>query len=349
MRKPHSDPESPAGRYLAEVLAAFEAAGARVGGVLEKDYEIGGRPVRLRFAGPALLDGLTPALAHLAARPAPSPTLIVAIWDSASTGVPMPPALPEAGEFPAFDYEGVRIKAIVDTTARVLILDQDSGQASFWIRAAADLQYWDVAAPMLTLLHWWAQTQGLQLVHAAAVGTEAGGVLLAGKSGAGKSSTALACLGSSLRYISDDYSLVRVDPTPTVYSLYGTAKLEPDGLTRFPHLRPAIVNGDRLDREKAVVFVHRAYGEQFLAESPIRAILLPRVTAHTVTRLRPASAAQALLGLAPSTIYQSFGGRHASFAAMAVLVKRVPGFFLDLGTQMAAIPAALQALLPERP
>ena len=46
-------------------------------------------------------------------------------------------------------------------------------------------------APFRTILTWWAADHRLALVHAAAVATGDGAVVLAGTSGAGKSTTAL--------------------------------------------------------------------------------------------------------------------------------------------------------------
>ena len=61
--------------------------------------------------------------------------------------------------------------------------------------------------------------KGYQLVHAAAVGSEAGAVLISGKGGLGKSTTALSCLGKGLTYVGDSHVVVQLDPFPRVHSL----------------------------------------------------------------------------------------------------------------------------------
>src|SRR6185295_9871323 len=59
-------------------------------------YSVGGTVVALRFAGPALVGRITPALEHLRLDDGARADLDVCLWDSASTGVPMvPPPCPQ--------------------------------------------------------------------------------------------------------------------------------------------------------------------------------------------------------------------------------------------------------------
>src|SRR5690606_23216096 len=101
---------------------------------------------------------------------------------------------------------------------------------------------WFDRAPFRTILTWWAADQGLPLLHASAVADDSGAVAIAGASGAGKSTTALACLAAGLRIVGDDACLVRFDPEPTIYSIYARAKLEPDALAKLPSLASLIVD-----------------------------------------------------------------------------------------------------------
>ena len=60
--------------------------------------------------------------------------------------------------------------------------------------------------------------------------------LITGSGGAGKSTTALLCLQAGLAYLGDDYVVIALDPVPTAYSLYCTAKLNDDQAAKFPGL-----------------------------------------------------------------------------------------------------------------
>jgi len=336
--------------FFSAAYWAFQRAEQAVGGPVDRFYIIGGYPIRLRFAGPALIPFIAPALEHLAARPNPAPALTICLWDSASTRTKMPPC-PWAtddyiarGEVRGYNdehihtafYLGSGILNMLDTTLNVAIL---------WIRDAGLIPYYETAAPLRTILHWWMRDHERQFVHAAAVGTPRGCVLLAGKGGSGKSTTTLACLPSELLYVGDDYVLLSRQPTPFVYSLYNSAKLDADYIQRLPHLLPAVSNSERLDMEKALIFLHDHYPHKVAKGFPVRAILLPRFTGLLGTTLKKASPAASLTALAPSTIFQLPGAGQEAFQSLASFVRQVPSYVLELGTDLTMIPEVVLSLL----
>jgi len=228
------------------------------------------------------------------------------------------------------------------------ILDQVNNVAIFWTRDAGTLPTYDRGAPLRMILNWWMRERDRQFVHAGAVGTADGGVLLAGKSGSGKSTTALACLSADLRYAADDYCLVTTAPVAYAYSIYNSVKLDLSTLRRSaPHLEPLISNHHELATEKALLYLHQQYPEKLSRGFPICAILLPQVTGGedtTVTRATPMAAMKAL---APSTLMQLSGAGRAEFQTMAKLVQQVPSYHLALGTDVVQIPQVILRLLSE--
>jgi hypothetical protein len=331
---------------MADGLAAFEAAAKATGTVVSRTYTIASLTVTLRFAGSALVERLSAALEHHPHGKPDDGALIVSIWDTASTGVPLPP-------FPADAIDGgttgvsriapppaVRAKYRPDQRS-LSLLDRAANRAVFCVADPAALASGETGAPLRVLFHWWMADHGRQLVHAGAVGTATGGFLLAGKGGSGKSSTALACLGSGLDYAADDYCLVSVDPTPRVHSLYSSAKLAPDQARRFPQLASVIVNPDKLDTEKAVFLVNRRYPEHIQQGFQISAIVVPVISNGPSSRLERAPAGTALRALAPSTILQLPGAGRAALATLSRLAWLVPTFVLRLGHDLDAIPAVL--------
>ena len=228
----------------------------------------------------------------------------------------------------------------------VSVLDKERNLAVFW---APDprLPYWEYGSPLRTILHWWLLSQGLQLVHAAAVGNSTGGVLIGGKGGSGKSTTALACLESNLSYVGDDYTLLGLDSGPVVHSLYNSAKLNSDHVQRFPALLPKIANPERLADEKALLFVNEHYPSKVATRLPVRAILLPRVTGLPETRLKRVSVAMALAALAPSTIFQLPRAGNEAFKFLATFARQLPCFSLEVGTDLSTIPPVIEGLLAE--
>ena len=323
-------------------------------GSVDHDFRVGGHVIRLRSAGPALVSPLTRALAHLAVPPVTSPALTVSLWDSESTGTP---ALRPSWSSDAYREHGAiegfcdgRIYTVFQWGAQaVSLLDVERSEALYWIKSADKVPYFETAAPLRTILHLWFRMRHIHFVHAAAVGYPDGGVLLVGNGGSGKSTTALLCLESGLRYLADDYCLVRTTPAPLVSSLYSSAKTWGDLLPRLPALASMVTNLDRPHDEKALYFLHEHHPALLLSECPLRAILVPRLRSRPETTVVSAPAAAALAALAPSTMLQLPGMNETTLRGLAGLVRKVPCHYLDLGTDTAGVPAAIARLLAEDP
>ena len=340
---------APGGDWAGRMQEAFEEACRLTGGAVERDYIVGGHPVRLRFAGSALVPRLTPSLSHLRAREPVEPRLTISIWDGDSTGAGRPPGPGEELQ-PATDQThlcaGTRIRAVFYPDPPLMsFLDEPAGQACFWTKGADSVPFYETGSPFRPIFNWWMGSHGRQFAHAAAVGTGAGGALLVGRGGSGKSTTAMACLAAGLLYAGDDHCLVSTDPSPYAHSLYSSGKLNPDSLDRLPKLRPALANGDRLDREKALLLLATARPDQVVTGLPIRAILLPQVHPGPETELLPASPAAALLALAPSTMLPLPRSHAAGLGALAALIRQVPCYSLRLGACLDDAPRVIARLL----
>lgn len=343
---------------LEGVETSFAAAAHATGGSTKDRYTMAGRTICLRFASPALRERLTPAFAHLtelSGAAATEPALTVSLWDSASTGAQPPPrpAVPDDHAPGAlFHFHEPPLRSAYQPGLETLsILDSESSEAWHWVADAFEQPYWDQASPIRQILFWWLGSRGYLQVHGAAVGTSAGGVLLVGKGGSGKSTVALSSLGSELRYAGDDYVAVTLEPTPHVQSLYSSAKLEPHHVNEFlPDLVPLVSNVDRLAEEKAVLYVHEHFPADTTAGFPLRAVLVPKVTPGArAARIVPASRAAALAALAPSTIFQLHTADHTALSTMSRLVAAVPCYGLELGSEVRTIPGAIAALLRTLP
>src|ERR1019366_3211194 len=116
------------------------------------------------------------------------------------------------------------------------------------------------------LFHWWMESKDCQLVHGAAIGSGGEAVLITGKGGLGKSTTAVSCLTQGLQYVGDDYLVVALDPSPRVHSLYSTAKLNWDQMANFPRLAGMAKSHGGPEGEKAVMYLYPAM-ESLIARS----------------------------------------------------------------------------------
>ncbi len=329
-------------------------------GTIDRFFNIGDYTVRLSFATQNMADKLTQAISHLEVLPIEQPSLTIHLWDNVSTATRLP------GLLPAFmrlfhwywhEYLDPRqnVKALCSDRFQMHFkvgpnifsaLDQQRNIGLYWIADTAELPYCERGSPLQTLLSWWTSNQNRQYVHAAAVGTSSGGVLLTAKGGSGKSTSALACLNSDLTYASDDYCLVATDPVPYVYSLYNTAKLKgAKDLERFPELAPLVSNGDRLDEEKALIFLKEHFPEKIVTGFPLKAILIPKITGELDTRISKATPMLALKSLAPSTLFQLSGTGQSTLEMMSSLVKQIPCYTLELGTDITQIPQVILEFL----
>jgi hypothetical protein len=330
--------------WIAGVEESFsEAADDRV----TEEIALAGAPVRLEFANTRMFDRLAPGFAHLVEPAAAPPELTIRIWDSA--GAIAEPPLPDVPPGPRG-----RIYYSEDGSVRVAyqpglnlfsVLDRARGLGWFWCSAAEALPYWESSAPFRQLLHWWLPSRNMLLVHGAAVGRADGGVLLVGRGGSGKSTSALACLESDLLYAADDYCALD-DRAPAVHSLYCSGKLEPAHAARLHHLPEPTIDGDGSEDEKAVFFVQDRYPDRVCRSFPLRAVLAPKI-AGDETRMVPLAGAVALRALAPSTLLQLHPADPEAFARMARLVNSVAAYSFELGPEIAAIPSAIERLLDE--
>ncbi len=84
-------------------------------------------------------------------------------------------------------------------------------------------------------------TFGAVPIHAACLTWSVEGVLLAGVSGTGKSTLAVALARLGLRLVSDDWTYVRTDGELMAHGLSVPVKLLPDAIEFFPELRAAEV------------------------------------------------------------------------------------------------------------
>ena len=344
-------------RDLEAILRAFDRA-AEGTGVVGRDLLVGGLRVRLRAAGPALLEEFWPSLSHLGAEGAGdvskvdvdrSPDLTIVLWDSASTGTELPsiPWMFESEQDPRTTRvargDGLRM-AYRASEHELVALDARENLAVLWVPDHKEISVHVRGAPFLVIWHWWMRARDAHPIHAGAVGEPDGGVLLVGRGGSGKSTTAVACLLEGMSYASDDYVMLKASPEPYASSLYCTAKLDPVQASRFPELQPALRGGSP-PGEKVLAFMHAFRPDRVIGGFPVRAVLAPRVTDGPRTTARQIRAAEALAALAPSTLLGLPIPDASAFGVMADLVRRVPSFRLELGSDLSSIAPAVRGIL----
>ena len=248
--------------------------------------------MRLRFANPTLLEPMTEALAHAVSAPVGDPDLEVDIWDSASAGQETlrprwgPDAYLEHGAVDGYFDDELQV-VFSHGSGAINVMFPERRRAIYWLPSADRFPDIERGSPLRTVLHLWLVTHGDQLVHAAALGSSEGCVLIAGRGGSGKSSTALACLGSAVGHIADDYCVLEPGEPDVIHILYSSVKARPDTVARLG-IDPAMVaNPDRPDDEKAIVFLAEHEPERLVSSAPVKAVAFPVATGLPETSVRP--------------------------------------------------------------
>lgn len=334
-------------RFFEQSLECYFQAAAMTREI-KQYYNIAGTIVCLVFAGDSLIPVLTPALAHLRLPDDSTPEATVYIWDTKSAGVEMVPPPCEKTHFTdrgdIWGFNSERIKTAFHWSEfSVNIMDLHTNTAVYWVKDPEHLPYWATSSPFRTIFHWWMEKNGCQLMHAAAVGTEDGAVLITAKGGAGKSTTAVSSLLNGMDYIADDYLIVKIDPVPKVFSLYSTAKIGVEDDHRFPELQKYVANHLNENQEKDVLFLYPAFKNQIQKELPVKTILMPSIqTNQNETTFSPISFWRIYRAMSFTTMSQLPGVGTHTHEYFKKLCNSVSCMTLNLGRDVKKVPSALR-------
>jgi hypothetical protein len=119
-------------------------------------------------------------------------------------------------------------------------------------------------------------------------------------------------------------------------------------MAHFPLLPPHAIRSSHPEENKCLVLLSPLFPGQLRDSVPIRALALPRIVDAPTTRYRSASKVDALLRLAPSSLFALAPrpGAH-DFRMLTRLVEHVPSYWLELGRDLAEIPHCVEKLLAE--
>jgi hypothetical protein len=331
------------------LLAAFDRAATRHG-VVERDLTVAGTTIRLSMTPEVAALNVPAFFPGAVAAPPGRPTARIVAWDSAHSGEP-PPTSPWTRE-DFLPRDGIRGSGVDGVDFAYSVLGQ---QLSVWDRAtstgvcwAADcdrLPYGPPTEPFVSLLEWALADRALALTHAAAVGTGRGGVLLVGKGGKGKSTTAFACVAAGWSLVSDDYCVLTTQGAPSAHAIFRFAKLDDRSVRLLP---AAYVEGEPgfVSHPKRIIALDRVAPDRTAPSLTLRAVIVPRVAAATGAPV-PRSGNDGLRALAPSTIYQLSGARPDSLARFATAIRGLPVYELDVGPDVERVAETLGPLLED--
>jgi hypothetical protein len=339
--------------------AAFDAARtARPDLLCESQFIFGGRVARMRIVGPALAEHITRPFAHLRTSSDARAALTIDLWDERETHVPYPmqsgsramdvpdTIFPSGHGVLAASPSGRFVR--YECPAWVTWFDRGARHMIGWRFCADRLSIHERTRPLPFLLAVWYADQGVHVIHAGLVARGQRGVLLCGSNGAGKSTSSLMCMAAGFDFLSDDH--VGIDsPGDTAFlghSMFGTTRIEPSHLTRFPWLAPHGLPSPEPLEGKSLVLLDEVMPERMRVSVPVVAIGLPRIVDRPHSSIRRASGGETLRAIAPSSLMlMPFGATRGRFDALGRLAEHVPAYWLELGRDLGDIAPRVDELL----
>jgi glycosyltransferase involved in cell wall biosynthesis len=332
--------------FFENFLAKFNQAAQKTGEI-KLFFQIAETTLCLNFAGSELVNPLTNALAHLSVPYTSNPDITINVFDSESTGViaPAPPCdwscFTDRGDIWGFNSKRIKT-AFHWSEYSVNLLDLETNTGVYWVKSSKSFPYWVYSSPFRTLIHWWMEKNNCQLIHAAAVGVDNKAILITGKGGSGKSTTSLTCLNRGLKFLGDDYVIVKKDPVPFVYSLYCSAKINVDDIVNFPELVELSSPKVAEDQEKEVLFIFPKLKELVEIKMPLVAILTPVIQPTEITEITPTNFWPIQRAISFTTITQLPGvGKHTQIYINEFITK-LPCFTLKLGFNLKLVPEVIE-------
>lgn len=338
------------GSFEAMQLAFERAAALKPKAVNEYHLCIAGLAIHLRTVGAHLAAEMTPPWTPFkSCRARPKPDLTIDIWDQNETGV--------AGSAAGRDDDQTRYSVLSahsgdryiaeERKDRMIWLDREACHIVGFTGPADRLNIDERGRPFQRMLAIILNDKGIQPVHAGLVAWRGQGILITGMSGAGKSTSSIACLNAGFGYFGDDFIGLEPnsDGTFTGHGIYASCLVTPDHLKRFPDFAPHQHAANRSHEDKSVIYLSELFPDQLELDVNIKAIVLPRVVGTGENTFRPASKGEALRALAPSSVIMFVAGPSArSIDKLAALIEAVPCYALELGSDVNGIPETVQKI-----
>jgi hypothetical protein len=329
--------------------AVSRAVAAHDERALAQMLSFGRQRIAVYALGDALWDWFKPVLSHALCPYIGNETVRLALIDHAIYPEMVGPALlaglPHNPTFTSIGLPGGLTAGWRSRPQAWELYDPLSRTALFMSAGISHLEGWERAMPFARVLHELVTPTSEGLLHAAAITDGSTGLLLAGAGGSGKSTTTLFSIKHGFSSAGDD--LVLVDPDDRgqvcVSAVYDSLKLVPATLADPADRDRPWLRLDADDPKQLTLLSGFASGT-LRRTFPLHAIVLPRIAHAAKTTFRRARGSDAFLAIAPSTQKIFLRGAAELVDKVARVVRRLPVFWLDLGTEEKEVSDAIHAL-----
>ncbi|WP_158988798.1 hypothetical protein [Mucilaginibacter sp. L196] len=333
-------------KYFDEVLSLFEA----IPSYHTDQLSLANRSIHLRTPTMDLRDRLLPSLAHLIdIKEINQPDLT--IWYAEDKHLPQKLKAPPWHGFNAQGFNDTICQDDIQVffqpwQTQLFLYSKSKRTGIYWTRKTEDVPWWECTFSFRVLFHFWTKDLPAQLVHAGAMAKDGLGILITGPSGSGKSTSCLNLLSAGYDYLGDDYVWIELTGQPKVFSLYQTAKIEPENLQqRFLDWKPYIKNKTEYQEQKAIFDINDLFPEAGISYSTINAILLPKVAHQEITKFESTNPSSALMAMAPTTLHHLPHNRQTSYQKLMRISSALPAYHWHLGNDTKQFVASFDHFL----
>lgn len=310
---------------------------------------IGRQRIAIYAVGDSLWNWLTPVLGHALCTHGGGETMRLAVIDHASHPEMIDAALlaglPHTPNFANISLPEGLVAGWRSRPEAWELYDPQSRTGLFISAGMSKFEGWERAMPFARFLHELMVPTPEVLLHAAAITDGTTGLLLAGASGSGKSTTTLFSIKHGFASAGDDLVVVDTDEQAQirVSAVYDSLKLVPETLTD-PADRDRVWLSLDDENPKRLALLSGFSPGSLRRGFPLHAIVLPRVAHAARTTFRRARSSEGFLAIAPSTQIIFLRGAPQLVDKVARVARRLPAFWLDLGTEPEEVADAIRAL-----
>ncbi|HSN77532.1 MAG TPA: hypothetical protein VL334_20870 [Anaerolineae bacterium] len=311
--------------------------------------QIGGCLVRLRATTPALHCQVLRPLACPLSTADQTPDFTVDLVDLGEHLLPDLPWLPQntSREQETSEYQEGPFLFTRHGDVLLTALNQETRRTVGLVQAPARWPLRHYKQAIFITLYQHLRRRGLHLIHASAIGQNGRAALIAGRSGAGKTTTMLTCVAAGLAFLGDDTTLLQRTPAGDidVISLLSTLDVTDKTAAWFPEIAP-FLSPLRSHTGKRQIILSEAYPSRVAVRGQVSAILAPEITDRVHTTLAPANKASLLSDLLFYSVDLqdvALARQHLEFLAQAV--EQIPIYRLLLGSDRQQLPRVITEIL----
>jgi hypothetical protein len=341
-------PSPTAAQVYGELAATFEQTYTNSPDQADA-LRIGNCLVRLRTTTPALHRQVLRPLACPVITAGHTADFAVDLVDLGEQPLPVLPWLPQHTSLEQETSEVQHGPFLFTRHGDVMLtaLNQEEGRTVGLVRAPDRWPLRHYKQAIFITLYQHLRRRGQHLIHASAIGHNGRAALIAGRSGAGKTTTMLTCVAAGLAFLGDDTTLVQRTPAGDidVIALLSTLDVTDKTAAWFPELAP-FLSPLRSHTGKRQIILSEAYPSSMVFQARVSAILAPEITDQTHTTLAPANKTSLLSDLLFYSVDLqdvALARQHLEFLAQAV--EQTPVYRLLLGSDRQQLPQVITEIL----